>query len=90
MTTLKHTGTILILVATLGLTSAFEAQAAKNDGRFQQSAEAKHAQICTELKDSYDFNMSYYKEKPGKRGRWKTTAQNLQTLAQGNDCSWAQ
>ena len=68
------------------------AQAAKNDGRFATSSESmyKKTEICSELKQSYDFNMSYYKGNPSKRGRWKNTAENLKTLAGGNDCSWAQ
>jgi len=89
MTTLTHRATLLLFVAMFGAGASLEALAAKNDNRFQQSAEAKHAKICAELKDSYDFNMSYYKEKPKQRGKWKTTAENIKTLAEGNNCSWA-
>ena len=89
MTTIPNQLVVAILATTLSL-SAFEgAQAAKNDGRFQTSVEAQHAKICTELQSSYNTNMNYYNEKPAKRGRWKITAENLKTLAQGNDCSWA-
>lgn len=89
MRNLKSCSTIVALVVALSFVPLQEANAAKNDGRFQQSSEAKHAKICSELKDSYDFNMAYYKEKPKKRGRWKTTAENLKTLAEGNNCGWA-
>jgi hypothetical protein len=80
---------IATLVAAITLIPMQTAQAAKNDGRFQTSAEAQHAKICTELQSSYNTNMNYYNEKPAKRGRWKITAENLKTLAEGNDCAWA-
>lgn len=89
MTTLTHKATLLLFVAMFGVGTSLEALAAKNDNRFQQSAEAKHAKICTELQDSYTVNMNYYNEKPKKRGKWKTTAENIKTLAEGNDCAWA-
>ena len=89
MTTITNQLIVATLAAALSVTALEDAQAAKNDGRFQTSAEAQHAKICTELQSSYNTNMNYYNEKPAKRGRWKTTAENLKTLAQGNDCSWA-
>jgi hypothetical protein len=85
----KHIAMVLLVVPMLSIGAVADALAAKNDNRFQQSVEAKHAKICTELKDSYDFNMNYYNEKPKKRGKWKTTAENIKTLAEGNDCGWA-
>lgn len=89
MTTLTNQLIVAAVAATLSLVALQDAQAAKNDGRFQTSAEAKHAKICAELQSSYNTNMNYYNEKPAKRGKWKTTADNLKTLAEGNDCSWA-
>ena len=89
MTTLTHKATLLLFVAMFGASASLEALAAKNDNRFQQSAEARHAKICAELQGSYDYNMNYYKEKPKQRGKWKIAAENLKTLAEGNDCSWA-
>jgi len=89
MTTITNQLIVATLAAALSLTALEDALAAKNDGRFQTSAEAQHAKICTELQSSYNTNMNYYNEKPAKRGRWKITAENLKTLAQGNDCSWA-
>ncbi|HZP19036.1 MAG TPA: hypothetical protein VFB16_02405 [Bauldia sp.] len=80
----------LVAITSVMLTAEPGAQAAKDDNRFQQSAEARRQQICAELKSSYDFNMNYYKGNPSKRGRWKIAAENLKTLAEGNNCSWAQ
>jgi hypothetical protein len=87
MTTLTQTAAILLIVSAVAI--PHQGFAAKNDNRFQQSAEAKHAKMCTELKDSYDFNMNYYKEKPKQRGKWKDTAGDLKLIAEGNNCSWA-
>ena len=90
MTILTHSAKLLVLVAALGFACSLEVQAAKNNGGFQQSAEAKRVKFCSDLQDSYNVNMTYYQEKPGKRGRWKRTADNIKTLAQGNNCDWAQ
>ena len=90
MTTFMNHGIAAALVAVLSLTALQDVQAAKNDGRFQNSPEARHVQICIELHSSYTTNINYYNEKPAKRGRWKITAENLKTLAEGNNCSWTQ
>jgi hypothetical protein len=47
------------------------------------------ASICADLKKNYDINMAYYRGNPSKRGRWRAAAQNLKTLAEFYECSWA-
>ena len=66
------------------------AEASKNDNRFQQSAEATRLKNCDDLQSSYNININYYNGKPSKRGKWKIAADNLKTLAEGNNCTWAQ
>ena len=82
-------GLLLVLSTTLALTCTGAVQAAPNDGRFQQSNESRHAKFCRDLKAAYDENIAYYSEKPSKRSQWRRTAQNIKTLAEGNNCSWA-
>ena len=53
MTTFMNHGIAAALVAVLSLTALQDVQAAKNDGRFQNSPEARHVQICIELQSSY-------------------------------------
>jgi len=45
---------------------------------------------CDDLQSSYNININYYNGKPSKRGKWKIAADNLKTLAEGNNCTWAQ
>jgi hypothetical protein len=75
---------------TMFLTTAPVTHAAKNNGAYQRSLEAKHARICADLKTNYDINMNYYKAKPAKREKWKNNADDLHTIAESNNCAWAQ
>jgi hypothetical protein len=65
------------------------AQAAKNNGAYQRSLEAKHALICADLNTNYDINMRYYNGNPKKREKWKNNADDLHTIAESNNCAWA-
>jgi hypothetical protein len=78
------TFTVALVVLAL-CTTTQSAQAEKS--RLQQKIDL--ARFCEDLKDAYDTNMSYYNENPSKRTRWKTTAENIRTLAEGNNCGWA-
>ena len=78
------TTAVALLVLAL-CTTTQTAQAEKS--RLQQKIDL--ARFCEDLKDAYDTNMAYYNENPSKRSRWKATAENLKTLAEGNNCGWA-
>lgn len=85
---MKNTLSVAVFLS-LTVACSVAAYAAKNDNRFQNSAEAQHNRRCAELKSNYDFNMSYYKGDPAKRGKWKKTASDLKLIAQFENCSWA-
>jgi hypothetical protein len=84
MTLSRTIRAFLLAALALGATS----QIAQAEQRSPQQT-AEHDRICRELKDAYDTNMDYYNGNPAKRGKWKITAENLKTLAEGNNCSWA-
>lgn len=44
---------------------------------------------CKRLKDSYDYLMNYYREKPRTRSKFKASAQNVKLIAEGIECDWA-
>ena len=82
-------GFLLVLSTTLALSVCGVVEAAPNDGRGPQTNESKHAKFCRDLKAAYDENIKYYSEKPSTRSQWRRTAQNIKTLAEGNNCGWA-
>ena len=87
----KTRNAIAALIAALGigLLAAQPAFSAKNDGRFQQSAEARRLAFCADLQAAYNDTMDNYNENPSQRPGFKRTAENLKLLAEGNNCSWA-
>src|SRR5437868_2546967 len=76
--------TAIVLVALL-LGTTCDAAFAKS--KFQQAIDDK--KFCDDLHDAYNTNMAYYLGDPAHRSRWKLTADNLKTLAEGNNCGWA-
>ena len=82
---LSQLTTAVVLVALALCTTTQTVQAEKS--RLQQKIDL--ARFCEDLKDAYDTNMAYYNENPSKRSRWKATAENIKTLAEGNNCGWA-
>ena len=81
----SHVKIVAAALALLLCTTSQSSQAAKTS--LQQKID--HARFCSDLKDAYDENMAYYNQKPSQRGQWKATADNLKTLAEGNNCGWA-
>lgn len=77
-------GIAAVLAVTLFAVTADNVQA---KSRFQKAID--QARFCADLKDAYDENMSYYNANPKKRLQWKNTADNIKTLAEGNNCDWA-
>ena len=51
------------------------------------SAEQK-AKECKRLKDSYDYLMNYYREKPRTRSKFKASAANVKLIAESIECDW--
>ena len=82
---LSHVATAVALVVLALCTTTQTVQAEKS--RLQQKIDL--ARFCEDLRDAYDTNMAYYNENPSKRARWKATAENIKTLAEGNNCGWA-
>jgi len=82
---LSRVTSAVALVALALCATTQTAQAEKS--RLQQKIDL--ARFCDDLKDAYDTNMAYYSENPSKRARWKATAENIKTLAEGNNCGWA-
>jgi hypothetical protein len=81
-------------VGLAGAPIAQQAHAAVNDGRYQQSGEAKRKKICADLEDTYD------KAKANrKRALWRgdkklarqiqQSLDNLQTMGEFYNCDWA-
>lgn len=77
------TAVALVMLALCTTTQTVQAE----KSRLQQKIDL--ARFCDDLKDAYDTNMAYYNENPSKRSRWKATAENIKTLAEGNNCGWA-
>jgi hypothetical protein len=80
---------LITTISTTALATTPASFAAKNNGGFQESGESKRKKFCLDLKFSYNENINYYNEKPKTRSQWKRTADNIKTLAEGNNCSWA-
>ncbi len=81
-----------VAVATGPITPA--ASAAKNDGGYQRSAEAKHKKLCASLQNSFDdlvliaevnFDEGNYQDSQ----RASTDAESVRDHAQAAKCGWA-
>ena len=50
--------------------------------------ETQKEKECKRLKDSYDYLMNYYREKPRTRSKFKAAAANVKLIAEGIECDW--
>jgi hypothetical protein len=81
---------VAVLTSTLaiGIFGSSTVYAAGKDQR-PGTSESERKKFCLDLKLSYNENISYYNGNRAKRGQWKRTADNIKTVAEGNNCSWA-
>jgi hypothetical protein len=97
MTTTKTHITIAALACALGIAGsplAQDADAAKNDGRFSQSGEAKKAKLCNSLQGSYsDLSLirDVARETGDKKGfsQARRDAERVKRTAIERGCDWA-
>ena len=81
-----------VAVATAPITST--ASAAKNDGGYSRSAEAKHKKLCASLQNSFD-DLLLIAEVNVDEGNTKnanqamTDAENVRDHAESAKCGWA-
>ena len=99
MTTTKTRLTIAAITCALGVgfagsPLAQEADAAKNDGRFSQSVEAKKAKLCNSLQGSYS-DLTLIRDVARETGDRKTfsqarrDAERVKRTAIDQGCGWA-
>lgn len=51
-------------------------------------SETQKAKECKRLRDSYDYLMNYYREKPRTRSKFKAAAANVKLQAESLECDW--